>query len=114
VPPADLEPGAPTAARPWAYFSKYGIAVRADSPAVLIAVPREWQDRAAIGWGVNIGAVSSVRLLSCPRQVGPWNAYAGGFYLRSASGCVPLVFEVGRQTATLRFVIGDGHCGPAT
>jgi hypothetical protein len=115
APPAHLEQAAPTTAdQPWSYFSKYGIAIRADSPAVLITVPAAWRHRAAIGWGNNIDGVSSLRLLSCPRQLGPWNAYAGGFYLRSASGCVPLVVNVGRRTATLGFVIGDGRCGRAT
>jgi hypothetical protein len=114
VPPAILERAAPTATRPWAYFAKYGIAIRADSPAVLITVPEAWRHRAAIGWGNNTGAVSSLRLLSCPRQLGAWNAYAGGFYLQSASGCVPVIFEIGRQTATLSFAIGGGSCGSAT
>ncbi len=114
VPPAHLEPGASTGTSPWAYFSKYGIAIRADSPAVLVTVPKAWQRRAAIGWGNNIGGVSSLRLLSCPRQLGAWNVYAGGFYLRSPSGCVPVVFEIGRQTATLSFAIGSGSCGSST
>jgi hypothetical protein len=114
VPPAHLKHGAPTGTGPWTYFSKYGIAIRAGSPAVLITVPQAWRNRAAIGWGNNIGGVSSLRLLGCPRQVGAWNAYAGGFYLRSASGCVPVVFEIGRQTATLRFTIGSSSFGSAT
>ena len=114
VPPAHLEPGAATGTSPWAYFSKYGIAIRADSPAVLITVPETWRHRAAIGWGNNAGGVNSLRVLSRPRQLGAWDMYAGGFFLRSASGCVPLVFEVGRQTATLSFAIGSGRCGSAT
>ena len=114
VPPAHQEQAAPTAARPWAYFAKWGIAVRAGSPAVLITVPDAWRHRAGIGWGNNTGVVSSLRLLSCPRQLGAWNVYAGGFYLRSPSGCVPLVFQIGRQTATLSFAIGSGNCGALT
>jgi hypothetical protein len=114
VPPARLEQAAPTAARPWAYFAKWGIAVRAGSPAVLITVPQTWRRRAAIGWGNNTFAVSSLRLLRCPRQLGAWDVYAGGFYLRSPSGCVPLAVHVGRQTATLSFTIGSGSCGSAT
>jgi|SRR5215831_11642750 len=110
APPAHLERAAPTGTRPWAYFSKYGIAIRADSPAVLVTVPAAWRHRVAIAWGNNAGAASSLRLLTCARQLGPWNGYAGGFYLRSASGCVPLVFQIGRRTATLRFAIGSGSC----
>lgn len=106
VPPARLERAVPTGTRPWAYFRKYGLSIRASSPALLVTIPKEWRHRAAIGWGNDAGAVSSLRLLSCPRQQGAWSGYAGGFYLRSASGCVPVMFEVGRRTATARFAIG--------
>jgi hypothetical protein len=112
VPPAHLEPGAPTGTVPWAHFSKWGIAIRAGSPAVLITVPPPWRRRAAIGWGNGVGGVSSLRLAGCPGQSGSWNVYAGGFYLRSASGCVPLAIEIGHRTATLSFVIGSASCGP--
>jgi hypothetical protein len=114
VPPAHLEPGAPTGTSPWSYFSKWGVAIRAESPAVLITVSPAWRQRAAIGWGNGAGGVSSLRLLSCPRRPGAWNVYAGGFYLRSASGCVPLVIKIARQTATLDFAIGSASCGSAT
>jgi hypothetical protein len=110
APPTHIERGAPTPAGPWGYFAKYGIEIRANSPVVLITVPRRWRQRAAISWGNNIGEVSSLRLASCPRQLGDWNVYAGGFYLRSASGCVPLIFQVGHQTRTLSFSIGNGIC----
>ena len=113
VPPAHLQKAVPSGSRPWRYFRKYGLAIRAGSPAVVITVPAAWRHRAAIGWGDNIGVVSSLRLLSCPRQLGAWNGYAGGFYLRSASGCVPLSVEIGRRTATLRFAIGRS-CSSAT
>jgi hypothetical protein len=106
VPPAHLQKAVPAGSRPWRYFRKYGLAIRAGSPAVVITVPAAWRHRAAIGWGNKIGVVSSLRLLSCPRQLGAWNGYAGGFYLRSATGCVPLSVEIGQRTATLRFAIG--------
>jgi hypothetical protein len=114
APPAHIERAASTATRPWSYFAKYGIEIRADSPDVLITVPEAWRQRAAIGWGNNIGTVSSLRLASCPRQLGEWNVYAGGFYLRSASGCVPLIIHIRRQTTTLSFAIGNGSCGSGT
>jgi hypothetical protein len=113
VPAAHLPKAVPSGSGPWRYFRKYGLAIRAGSPAVLITVPAAWRHRAAIGWGNNIGVVSSLRLLSCPRQLGAWNGYAGGFYLRSASGCVPLLVEIGRRAATLRFAIGRS-CSSAT
>lgn len=114
VPPARVEAGAPTGTLPWAYFSKWGIAIRAGSPAVLITVPQAWRHRAAVGWGNSASGVNSLRLLSCPGQTGAWNAYAGGFFLRSASGCVPLVVEIGRQTTTLSFAVGNASCRAAT
>jgi hypothetical protein len=114
VPPAHVEAGAPTGGRPWAYFSKFGVDVRAGSPAALITVPRTWRHRVAIGWGNNASGVSSLRLLSCPQQLAPWNSYAGGFFLRSASGCALLTFQIGRQTATLSFAIGRARCRSAT
>jgi hypothetical protein len=112
VPPARLPRAVPTGSTPWRYFRKYGLAIRANSPAVLITIPAAWRHRAAISWGNNTGAVSSLRLLRCPRQLGAWNGYAGGFYLRSASGCVPVLVEIGWRTATLRFAIGRS-CSPA-
>ena len=106
VPPAELSAAVPTGSEPWSYLRKYGLAIRPNSPAVLVTVPPAWRHAAAIVWGSDAGPFSSLRLLSCPAEVGPWNAYAGGFYLHSSSGCVPLVFKVGRRTVTLQFAIG--------
>jgi hypothetical protein len=88
------------------YWRKAGLVVRGGSPAVTVTVPKPWRTRAAITWGNSTG--SELRMASCPALAGqPWNAYAGGFLLRSHSACVPLVFRVGRQTATVRFGIGQ-------
>jgi hypothetical protein len=113
APPVHLERATPTDVQPWAYFAKYGIAIRAGSPAVLITVPEAWRQRAGIGWGNNLGVASSLRLPRCPGQPGAWDVYVGGFYLRSPSGCVPLDFNLGRQIATLTFAIGTPNCGSA-
>src|SRR5690348_530801 len=113
VPPAHLPPALPSGLGSWRYFRKWGLGVRAGSPAVLVSVPRAWRYRAAISWGNNIGIANSIRVLSCPRQAGAWNRYAGGFYLRSASACVPLVFQVGRQSMTRTFGIGRSCRSPA-
>jgi len=110
VPPAYLPPAVPTGTGPWRYFRKYGLTIRAGSPAVVVSVPSAWRRRVAIVWGSNTGGVSSLRLLSCRRQVGAWNGYAGGFYLQVPSACVPLVFQFGRRTMTIRFGIGRS-CG---
>jgi hypothetical protein len=76
VPPARLAPAVPTGASPWGYFAKWGIAVRAASPAVLMTVPEAWRHRAAIGWGNNSSGENALRLASCPRQLGAWNVAA--------------------------------------
>lgn len=94
---------------PWHYWHKSGLSIRAGSPPVVITVPQSWRHRAAITWGNNIGIVSRLRLGNCPQPRGTWNAYAGGFYLRSAAACVPLVFRIGQQSRTVRFGIGR-HC----
>lgn len=95
----------------WRYWSKAGLIVRGGSPEVNVSIPASWRNRAAIGWG-NSGAVDSLRIVSC-RPSGPrkqWNAYAGGFYLRSRSACVPVIFRVGGRSAIVRFGVGRS-CG---
>jgi hypothetical protein len=63
--------------------------------------------RAAIIWGNgNYDPASSLRIAGCGSDPNVGNAYAGGFYLRSRSACLPLTFRVGRRSATIRFGIG--------
>jgi hypothetical protein len=71
----------------WRYWQKTGLEIRAGSQAVTVTVPKAWRTRAAITWGVNVGIVSTLRLPGCRAAPGTWNAYAGGFYLRSSSAC---------------------------
>jgi hypothetical protein len=113
VPPAYLPGANPTGSEPWRYYWKYSLAIRANSPAVIVTIPQASRYAAAISWGNGLGPLTSLRLLSCPRQLGSWNVYAGGFYLRSAAGCVPVVFAVGRRAVTLRFGLGR-RCSAAT
>jgi hypothetical protein len=47
-----------------------------------------------------------LRFASCAGRAREGRAYAGGFYLRARSGCVPLVFRVGARAATVRFGVG--------
>jgi len=113
VPPSYLAAAVSTGSHPWAYFRKFGIVIRADSPAVRVTIPRAWRHSVAISWGSNVGIASSLRFVSCPPQgPGPWNGYPGGFWLRSATSCVPLVFQAGEREVTLRFAIGR-TCGSA-
>jgi hypothetical protein len=104
VPPAYLPQVVPSRNKAWPFVTKRGLAVHGGSPAVVVTVPRAWRKRAAIVWG-DSGIVSGLRIARCSAFLPPkvWNAYAGGFYLRSRSACVPLTFRVGRRTKTVRF-----------
>lgn len=106
APPAFL-PGVVHVPRsaPFAYWRKAGIVIRAGRTPVTVGVPKAWAGRVRIGWGDGAGPATAVRFAPCPAPRG-WNAYAGGFFLRTRSACVPLTFAVGGRRATLRFGIG--------
>lgn len=91
----------------WPYWSKAGLVIRANSPAVVVRVPPSVWDRVAIAWGDG-GPAAALRFEPCPRasSLGDWNPYAGGFLLKTPAACVPLVFRVGDRTATVRFGVG--------
>jgi hypothetical protein len=103
VPPAYEPQVVRSLRRSWPFWRKAGLVVRGDAGPVLVSVPKAWRTRAAITWG-NSGIVSRLRIARCPAlQPKVWNAYAGGFYLRSRSACVPLTFRVGQRAKTVRF-----------
>jgi hypothetical protein len=115
VPPAFLPDVYPTGRRPWAYWRKAGVVVRADRGPVLVSVAETWRSRVMIGWGGGGGA--AVRFARCSTRYEVrdkdangkpkmGNAYAGGFHLRTRSACVPLIFQVGNRTETVRFGVG--------
>jgi hypothetical protein len=109
APPAYLEQRpSPTGTRPWRYFSKKGLVIRAGRrEPVFVTVPRRWRDRVGIAWGYGgHGVFSSLRIAGCPGRPNQGYAYSGGFYLRSRSACVPLLFRVGGRSAILRFGVG--------
>jgi hypothetical protein len=107
VPPAYLPQVGPSRNKAWPFFTKRGLGVRGGSPTVVVTVPRAWRRRVAITWG-DSGIVSGLRIATCSAFLPPkvWNGYAGGFYLRSRSACVPLVFRVGQRQRTVRFGLG--------
>jgi hypothetical protein len=105
VPPGYLPQTVPTHSRPWRFWTKRGLVVHADAGPVTVRVPRAWRRRVAIEWG-NSGIVPALRIARCPHILKAWNAWAGGFHLRARSACVPLVFRVGRRSATVRFGVG--------
>lgn len=106
APGADLQPAVRVDQGWWRYWQKTGLEIRAGTQAVTISVPTTWRTRVAITWGVNVGIVSTLRLPGCQTAPGSWNAYAGGFYLRSSSACVPLIFDVGHRSAVVRIGVG--------
>ena len=90
----------------WPYWEKAGMVVRADPRPIDVSVPANWRGRAAITWGGGRPAVSAIRFTPCPSPAGVWNAYAGGFLLKTRGACVPLVFQVGRKRTVVRFGVG--------
>jgi len=110
VPPAYLAQVVPTGETPWAYWRKAGLVVRAGGHAISISVPPAWRGRAGITWGNGgNGVLGFLRIAGCPGGPTRGLAYAGGFYLRSPSACLPLVFRVAKRSETVRFGIGR-HC----
>jgi hypothetical protein len=98
--------------RRWPWWEPAGMVVRAGRRPVEVRVPANWQGRAAITWGNGRPPAQAVRFAPCPSPPGVWNAYAGGFLLRSRGACVPLVFQVGGERRIVRFGIGV-RCGRA-
>jgi hypothetical protein len=92
---------------PWRYFSKWGTVVRGGpGPAVVVSVPRAWRTRVAISWGNGgHGVFHTIRLPRCGDDPKVGHAFAGGFFLRAASGCVPLRYTVGARTRVVWFGI---------
>jgi hypothetical protein len=106
VPPARLAQRAVRVSGRWPYWHKAGLVIHSSRKAVTVTVPKAWRGRVAITWGNDTGVVSSLRLAPCPSPPHLWNAYAGGFYVRSAKACVPLVFRVVGRQKLVRFGIG--------
>jgi hypothetical protein len=94
------------ASRPFLYWRKAGMAIRASRAAVTVSVAKDWRDRVRIVWGAPGTPATVLRFAPCPSSVETWNGYSGGFLLRSSSACVPLIFAVGNRRATLRFGVG--------
>ena len=111
APPAFMEQVVETGDRPWSHWRKQGIVIRGGAGPMTVSVPAAWRTRAAITWGnAGHGPFRSVTFRRCGDDRSSGHAYAGGFLLRSASACVPLVFRVGERSTTVRFGIGR-RCG---
>ena len=107
APPATLRQIVPSDQKPWRYWRKAGLVVTGSAP-VSISVPQAWRTRLAITWGNRPGIFSALRIAGCPPAQGveQGRAYAGGFYLKERSACVPLTVRVGARSATVRFGLG--------
>lgn len=108
VPPSVLMQVVATPGAAWPYWRKAGVAVRAGQTAEL-SVMATWQKRAAITWG-SASVVSAVRFPACSGASSKWNAYAGGFYIRAPTECVPLSIRVGNRSKIVEFGVGR-RCG---
>ena len=106
VPPAYLTQTAPTGEKPWRYFSKHGMVVKSGK-TVTITVPVAWRKHVGVSWGNGgHGVFHTIRFASCGSDPKRGDAYAGGFFLRSASACVPLIFSVGNRQQKAWFGVG--------
>jgi hypothetical protein len=106
APPARIQRPVAVHGSRWPRWMKVGLGVRAGRGPVTVAVPRGWRDRAAITWGNGRPAVSSLTIARCPPLPHAWNYYAGGFFVRTATACVPLVIWVGPRARTIRVGLG--------
>jgi hypothetical protein len=105
APPAYLPQVVDTRDPSWRYWRKVGMVVRFGR-SVDITVPKEWQKRAAIVWGNSQTPSRGLHFPACDASRALGNAWAGGFFLRTPSACLPLIFHVGPRTARLRFGLG--------
>jgi hypothetical protein len=96
-------------ARPFHYFGKQGVEVKAGSSPVDLIVPVAWRNRASLVYGDSGGREGSsmVRIKGCsaPEPSTPWLAYPGGFYVRKPL-CLPLRVRVGTRSTVIRVSLG--------
>ena len=105
APPVYLGGGVRTDGR-FPYWWKAGLFVHASSNVLTVQVPKPWRDRVRVVWGAPGTPAPVVRFAACPSSVDTWDAYSGGFLLRTKAACVPLIFTVDDRRATLRFGLG--------
>jgi hypothetical protein len=107
APPSRIQRAANGQGNGWQYFAKTGVEVKAGVGPVTVSVAPAIRHRAAISWGNALPIVQTVRFTSCRATATRWDAYAGGFFLRSRTACVTLVVRVGSRSRTIRVGIGE-------
>ncbi|HZL54601.1 MAG TPA: hypothetical protein VFC22_03140 [Solirubrobacteraceae bacterium] len=92
-----------TDVRPFHWWSKAPLAIRAGTTAVALTVPPAWRTRVAITYGDSGPevAASALRFQTCPAAGTSWNAYPGGFFTATRV-CFPLDMTVGHRTTTVQ------------
>jgi hypothetical protein len=106
APPQRIQRGADDQGSGWQYFAKSGVEIKAGVGPVTVSVATADRDRVAISWGNGLAIVQAQRFTPCGSSALPWHAYAGGFYLRSRTACIPLVIKVGSRSKTIRVGVG--------
>jgi hypothetical protein len=106
APPHRIQRAANGRGNGWQYFAKTGVEVKAGSGPATVSIAPALRHRAAISWGNALPIVQTVRFTSCRETATHWDAYAGGFFLRSRTACVPLVVTVGSRSRTVRVGVG--------
>jgi hypothetical protein len=84
------------------------IAVRSGARDVAVTVPLGWRHLVAVEWG-GAAPGPSARFETCSPPRG-WSVYEGGFHLRDAAVCAPMVVRVGGVATTVRLGLGR-RCG---
>jgi hypothetical protein len=110
VPPAYLPQVVETGSGPWTHWSKSGMVIRAGGGPVTVSVPVGWRRRAAIHWGNAGRPAATVTFPRCDGRSTVGYAFAGGFYLRAPSGCIPLLVRVGSRSQIVHFGLAR-RCG---
>lgn len=91
--------------RPWTHWRKAPLLTRDGSPPLDVSIAEGWRNRVGISWG-DSPIASALQVRSCPPLVGSASGWTGGFYLRSRTACIPLIFRIGLRSETVYFGLG--------
>jgi hypothetical protein len=106
APPQRIQRGENAQGSGWKYFAKSGVEIKAGVGPVTVSVATTDRNQVAISWGNGLAIVEAQRFPPCGSSGTIWRAYAGGFYLRSRTACVPLFIKVGARSKTIHIGVG--------